>query len=120
MSVLERDPHAQSVVASFFGGVLWGTVRIFTIVFGPVPAIRRDIYRAFFESCCAVVSACIGGYYVAPALMIALHARSDEFKGVISVLVGILFWQSIPLVTQYGPVLFRKWLEGFSLPRNSA
>jgi hypothetical protein len=107
--MLDRDPHTQSVIASFFGGVLWGTVRIFTIVFGPIPAVRRDIYRAFFEAFAALLSACIGGYYVAPALMLYVGARSDELKGVISVLVGILFWQTIPMLILYGPMIIKKW-----------
>lgn len=96
MSTPAVTTQTTEIVGTVAGGVLWGLARIYVATFSPVPPRKRDIAAAVVESTFAMISALIGGYFVSPWVVSALHAKTPETIGLLSVLTGLGFWQAIP------------------------
>ena len=100
MADASAPPNIQAVAlqAAAAGGALWAMAKVFAVVFAPVPARKRDVVRALVESAFAIASALIGGRFVAPALVRWRGWRETETITVVGLIVGLCFWQAIPLV----------------------
>ena len=101
-----RDPHTADVIASMCGGLLYGLARIYAVAFSPTPAKSRDVRNAFVLAVCSTCSACIGGYYVAPAILTLFHVQEEELKGLFTVIIGIGFWQAIPGLIKLSSLIY--------------
>jgi len=88
-----------TLIAAGWGGVLWAMVRIYTVAYAPVRPTQREILRAVVEGVFAVGSAIIAGRYVAPAIVSYYGVKDAETIGLIALVIGLLFWQSVPLFT---------------------
>ena len=91
------------------GGFLYGLARIFAVAFAPTPASPRAVRNSIAQAGASIVSAGIGGYYVAPAALYSFHIQEPDLRGLISVMIGIGFWQAIPALQ----TIIDKFLVGY-------
>lgn len=88
----------MTTLAALAGGVLWAMATVFAVAFAPTPAAHRDVLRACVESVFALVSALIGGWFVAPWIVRNFRIDGVETITLIGLLVGLTFWQAVPIV----------------------
>ena len=79
---------------------MFAMATLFTLVAAPVPPSRRDTVKTFVEAVFALISALIGGWFVAPAIVRAYNIVAPESITLIGLLVGLTFWQSVPWVVK--------------------
>lgn len=100
--------QSTELYATVAGGVLWGLARLYIAAFSPTPPKRRDVLAACAETTCALIAALIGGKFVAPAIIHTAHITDISTIGLVCVLVGLGFWQSVPFLRAVSV----KYLEG--------
>jgi len=99
-----------TTLAALAGGVLWVMANIFSIVFAPTPPPQREVVRALAGSAFALISALIGGYFVAPYIVRMNGVVNSETISLIGLFVGMGFWAAVPVVvhlsTRFLPAIF--------------
>lgn len=108
---MNKDPHTSAVIASVMGGFLYGLARIYAVAFSPTPSSARDLRNALALAVCSSVSAGIGGYYVAPGILYLLNVKDDELRGLLTVIIGIGFWQAIPGLQKLSSLIYGRLFD---------
>jgi len=106
----EPSIHTAATVAATAGGFLWALANGLTILIAPNPLKPREAIQALYEGVCSIIAAFIGGYFIAPAVIVYLHIKQIEIVSLISLLIGLILWKITPSLTTglIGKVL--EWL----------
>jgi len=94
-----RDGPTSYQLAALSGGLLWTMAKVFAVVFAPSgPVGRRDVLRAFAEGVFSIISALISAAWVSPAFVSVMGIHNEQMIGLLYLVVGIIFWQSVPIL----------------------